>query len=237
MIQLCPEGFEKRFPGSRRIVRVPLTAFGPFHEIASDGHLKLGSQALKMGPVGLPIYAMKDKWSDCVPFMVTAPNVQTEAAVGHLYLDFVEEQGGKYCTFRDSENCCSLHFLSNPHPVYYRLRIRNRVGLCVSIYAKVITRMRLWRSYANISIGVFQFREQVAPEIDLNQFPPHRFIKSVHNTVIEGFWSWLRKKRGLQMKEAIIQGRDEGRFLPNNPLHMYVRSIISGLRDDWVSHQ
>lgn len=68
--------------------------------------------------------------------------------------------------------------------------------------------------------------EQVAPEIDLNEFPPHKFIKSVHNTVIEGFWSWLRKKRGLKMKEALIQGREEGRFFPNNPLHMYVDCIV-----------
>lgn len=96
MLELCPEGFDKRFPGSHRLVRVPLTAYGPFHEISGDGHLKLNSQALKMGPVGLPIYGMKDKWSACVPLLVTAPNVQTEAAIAHLYLDFVEQQGCKY---------------------------------------------------------------------------------------------------------------------------------------------
>lgn len=96
MLELCPEGFDKRFPGSHRIVRTPLTALGPFHEVCGDGHLKLNSQALNMGPVTLPIYGMKDKWSAFLPLLVTVPNVQTEASIAHLYLGFVEAERGKY---------------------------------------------------------------------------------------------------------------------------------------------
>ena len=106
MLNMCPEGFDRRFPGSRRIVRVPLTSLGPMHELAGDGHLKLGSQALKMGQVGLPIYGIKDKYSSDVLWLITAPNVQTEAAIAHVYLDLVESQGGSF----------KLHFVSVPSP-------------------------------------------------------------------------------------------------------------------------
>jgi hypothetical protein len=53
-----PLGAEHRYPGhkKKKIYRHPLSALGPFHEVSSDGHEKLGKQALKMGDVGLPIY-------------------------------------------------------------------------------------------------------------------------------------------------------------------------------------
>ncbi|KAG8929141.1 hypothetical protein FRC01_004802 [Tulasnella sp. 417] len=186
MLSICPEGFDKRFPGSRRITRAPLTAFGAMHEIASDGHLKLGSQALKMGPVGLPIYGMKDKWTSYVPLLVTAPNVQTEAAIAHLYLDFVELEGAI--------------------PVQFTTDCGSETGW---IYALQ-----------------YSLRETLAPDVDREKYPPHKFIKSVHNTVIEGFWSWFRKKCGKTIKSAITRGRDEGRFNPNNPLHIEVFYFI-----------
>lgn len=93
-MEICPEGFDKRFPGSKRIVRVPLNALGVFHELSGDGHDKLNSQALGMGTLSLPIYGIKDKWSDNVPHLVVVPNNRTEAAVAHIYLDFVESAGG-----------------------------------------------------------------------------------------------------------------------------------------------
>ena len=40
-----------------------LTAIGLMHELNSDGHEKLNSQALQMGTVGIGIYAKKDKYS------------------------------------------------------------------------------------------------------------------------------------------------------------------------------
>ena len=75
--------------------RCPLTAIGPFHQISSDGHEKLSHQALQMGDVGLPIYAYKDKWSDTLLKIIVVPNCRSAATIGHLYLDLVEEIGGK----------------------------------------------------------------------------------------------------------------------------------------------
>ncbi|KIO15506.1 hypothetical protein M407DRAFT_247215, partial [Tulasnella calospora MUT 4182] len=135
-----------------------------------------------MGPVGLPIYGMKDKWTSHVPLLVTAPNVQTEAAIAHLYLDFVELEGAI--------------------PVQFTTDCGSETGW---IYALQ-----------------YSLRETVAPDVDREKYPPHKFIKSVHNTVIEGFWSWFRKKCGKSIKSAITRGRDEGRFNPNNPLHIEV---------------
>lgn len=64
-------------------------------EVAGDGHLKLGSQGLRIGDVGLPIYGIKDKYSSTSLALVTAPSVQTEAAIAHIYLDFVESEKGQ----------------------------------------------------------------------------------------------------------------------------------------------
>ena len=91
-----PKGFDQRFPGNKTklMVRCPLTAIGPFHEICCDGHEKLAAQALKMGDIGLPIYAYKDKWSDVVLKLSVVPNCRDPGTIGHLYLDFVEENGG-----------------------------------------------------------------------------------------------------------------------------------------------
>ncbi|KAF8532661.1 hypothetical protein JB92DRAFT_3080677 [Gautieria morchelliformis] len=86
----APEGLDHRFPGSARIQRGRLTTLGPFHEIAGDGHAKLAAQALQMGGVGLPIYGLKDKYSSAIQWLVVLPNERLAAAIGHLYLDFVE---------------------------------------------------------------------------------------------------------------------------------------------------
>ncbi|KAJ6505054.1 hypothetical protein C8R45DRAFT_923360 [Mycena sanguinolenta] len=95
MVEHFPLGFDNRFPGKKRatILRTALNANGPFHEISSDGHEKLGKQALDMGDIGLPIYAYKDKWSDTIPLLQFVPNSRTAAAIGHLFLDFVEATG------------------------------------------------------------------------------------------------------------------------------------------------
>ncbi|KAJ6564916.1 hypothetical protein DFH09DRAFT_1278761 [Mycena vulgaris] len=77
MAEHYPLGFDNRFPG-RRKVAIPHTALNsnrPFHKVSSDGHEKLGKQALDMGDIGLPIYS------------------RTTAAIGHLYLDFIETTG------------------------------------------------------------------------------------------------------------------------------------------------
>jgi hypothetical protein len=93
-----PDGFDKRFPGHNKpqIPRSPLRSSGPFHEISADGHEKLSELALRMGDIGLPIYGFKDKWSDVVLKLVCVPNCRTIGPVAHLYLDLVEEHGGKF---------------------------------------------------------------------------------------------------------------------------------------------
>ncbi|KAJ6470744.1 hypothetical protein C8R47DRAFT_1148134 [Mycena vitilis] len=95
MLEHFPLGFENRFPGKKRstIPRTALYSNGPFHEVSSDGHEKLGKQALDMGDIGLPIYGYKDKWSDTIPLLQFVPNSRTSAAIGHLFLDFIEETG------------------------------------------------------------------------------------------------------------------------------------------------
>jgi len=86
-----PEGFDSRMPGSRRVVRKALFASGIWYEVSADGHEKLGSLALQMGPIGLPIYAFKDKWSDYLLYIVVVPNARNAFAAGHIFLDFLEK--------------------------------------------------------------------------------------------------------------------------------------------------
>ncbi|KAJ7036966.1 hypothetical protein C8F04DRAFT_1209932 [Mycena alexandri] len=79
MLEHFPLGFDNRFPGKKKsaIPRTPLN-----------------SNALDMGDIGLPIYGYKDKWSDSIPFIQFVPDSCTAAAIGHLYLDFIETTGG-----------------------------------------------------------------------------------------------------------------------------------------------
>lgn len=91
----APLALDDRVPGrKKRLPRKALTADGPFHEVSCDGHDKLGHLALQMG-VGLPIYGMRDKWSGAILRLVVIPNNRTMMAIGHVYLDFVQEFGGK----------------------------------------------------------------------------------------------------------------------------------------------
>lgn len=97
-----PDGFAERFPGRKKAVlkRVALSSIGPFHEVSADGHEKLGHQALQMGEIGLPIYAYKDKWSDYLFLLRVVPDARTPGTIGHLFLDFVQEMGGKCGLYR-----------------------------------------------------------------------------------------------------------------------------------------
>lgn len=92
-----PEGAAKRFPGFKRnpIRRQALTALGPFHEVAGDGHEKLGAQALQMDGLGLPIYGYRDKWSGKLLKLDVVPDCRSAGAIGHLFLDLVLILGGK----------------------------------------------------------------------------------------------------------------------------------------------
>ncbi|KAJ7832305.1 hypothetical protein B0H13DRAFT_2256526 [Mycena leptocephala] len=78
---------------SERIIRKNLTAQGVFQELHWDGHEKLSSATLTMGPVGIAIYGSRDKASTIVPCLVAVPDARHSAVVGHKYLDCVEEFG------------------------------------------------------------------------------------------------------------------------------------------------
>jgi hypothetical protein len=95
MIEDNPRGFDQRFPGRNKgkIPRKGLTSIGAFHEVSSDGHEKLGIQALKMGDIGLPIYAYKDKWTAYLLKIDVVPDSRSAGAIGHLFLDFIAETG------------------------------------------------------------------------------------------------------------------------------------------------
>lgn len=70
--------------------------------------------------------------------------------------------------------------------------------------------------------------EVFAPDIDPEVYWPCALLKSVHNTVIEAFWRWLREKTGINMKTHILRGKEEHIFNPNVPLHtsVYSESMI-----------
>lgn len=89
------EEFDARFVGAKaKLFRRPLYALGPMHQIHSDGHEKLGSQALQLGGnVGIDYYGYKDQFSSLNPMMRVVPNSRDRVVIAHLYLDFVIENG------------------------------------------------------------------------------------------------------------------------------------------------
>jgi hypothetical protein len=92
---LDPDGSTRRFPGSKSVIRRgTLQSDGPLRELSADGHEKLNSQALQMGPVALNIYAMRDKWTGAVLLVRVVPNDRCRETIAHLFLDFVSTYGG-----------------------------------------------------------------------------------------------------------------------------------------------
>lgn len=91
-----PEGAAVRFPGRKRPVKVrgQLTARGIMEEVHCDGHEKLGRKALRMGLAGIDIYGFRDHPGK-VLHLAVLPNARDQIAIGHVYLDFLEVNGGK----------------------------------------------------------------------------------------------------------------------------------------------
>ncbi|TDL15499.1 hypothetical protein BD410DRAFT_845149 [Rickenella mellea] len=63
-------------------------------------------------------------------------------------------------------------------------------------------------------------RKAYAPELDNNQYPAFAALKSVHNTVIESCWKWLRDNRGVTLAEEVRHGQDDGILQAGIPLHV-----------------
>ncbi|KAJ7898865.1 hypothetical protein B0H14DRAFT_2331955, partial [Mycena olivaceomarginata] len=108
------------------------------------------------------------------------PNSRTAAAIGHLFLDFVEETG-----------CIPLQMTTDKV---------SEIG---------------WQ-YAFQST----LREAFAPNIDPEVYTAYMVLKSVHNTVIEGFWRWLKTKMDLNLKAIIIRSKQEHIFDSNVAFHV-----------------
>jgi hypothetical protein len=114
--------------------------------VSSDGHEKLAHQALAMGDVGLPIYAYKDKWSDTVLKLSVVPNCRTNGAIGHLYLDLIQEIGGKtlvrfqYCQAVPARHFASLLYISFVSPFLFFFCLLASVSSSFLFYLSVLLR-------------------------------------------------------------------------------------------------
>ncbi|KAJ7191237.1 hypothetical protein GGX14DRAFT_600920 [Mycena pura] len=89
-----PEGAQTRFGGGKKVPkqRGQLHAVGLFEELHWDGHEKLGSKALQMGSVGIPIYGGRDHIGAVIELQVV-PNDRCRDTVLHVYLDSVQTTG------------------------------------------------------------------------------------------------------------------------------------------------
>ncbi|KAJ7713687.1 hypothetical protein B0H14DRAFT_2413736 [Mycena olivaceomarginata] len=145
-----PEGAELRFPGKKTPfkVRGQLKAVGPMEEVHCDGHEKLGSKALRMGPVGIPIYGFRDHTGKILHLTVI-PNDRDEDAIGHVYLDFVESTG---------EMPVQLTFDGgNETGLMKALQLRTSVSVVLCIHeSRIIFRFEslwsYWQTYAGRNI-------------------------------------------------------------------------------------
>ena len=96
----APGSSKARYPGNKeKIIRKNLTAQGVFQELHCDGHEKLATAALKMGPVGISIYGFGDKGSGIAADLKAVPDARQSVVIGHIYLDLVEEFGSAYDLF------------------------------------------------------------------------------------------------------------------------------------------
>ncbi|KAF7975358.1 hypothetical protein HWV62_9675 [Athelia sp. TMB] len=59
-----------------------------------------------------------------------------------------------------------------------------------------------------------------APDIDLAIYPAVVSVPSTKNTLIEGFWHWLRENRGYNLYEWVTYGKTAGIFSPSNDVHV-----------------
>ena len=58
------------------------------------------------------------------------------------------------------------------------------------------------------------------PILPEDEFKPWVQVQSKHNTPIEGFWLWLRKGEGHNIRDVILSGT--AIFNSNDPLHVCV---------------
>lgn len=69
------------------------------------------------------------------------------------------------------------------------------------------------------------FRHDAAPEITEDEFRSWVQVQSKHNTLIEGFWLWLREGEGHNVRDIILSSATV--FNSEDLLHVYVFVCLS----------
>ncbi|KAF9470531.1 hypothetical protein BDN70DRAFT_888988 [Pholiota conissans] len=171
-----PEGFEKRAPTARKIIRVTLTAIGPNHEWSADGHDKLSS-------IGFPIWGVRDKWSIKWLGLWVVPNNRRKKAVAYLYLRLVRDLGGM--PVQSTTDCGSE-----------------------------TTRM----------FALATALRDLFSDLDSEESPAHRFMRSINNITIER--GWLRFRLALGDTLIAIWRSGSHLYNPMDEQHL--------LLHDWI---
>ncbi|KAI6002579.1 hypothetical protein F5J12DRAFT_839977 [Pisolithus orientalis] len=207
----APDGLNARFPRGKQVGRSTLSAIGPNHQHHADGFAKLNAQALQMGGVGLDIYGIKDQWSSFLLHLVVVPNHRLAATIGHVHLDYITKYMGYFVLNIDVEAIPPTFVTDRGSET--GIIFANQTALCT----------------------VF------APNIDANQYPPFQFLKSVHNTPIEGLWHWFLDTKGINVKILLRSGLHDGAYHPNKSLHKQLfywlwPKILRGELDSFVEY-
>ena len=66
---------------------------------------------------------------------------------------------------------------------------------------------------------IYYSRDFFHPDIDSNDVPAHRFLRSVHNIVIERGWLRLRSLWGDNVYLEYMKGIEAGLYDENNEVH------------------
>ncbi|KAI6032627.1 hypothetical protein F5J12DRAFT_795520 [Pisolithus orientalis] len=213
----APDGLNAWFPRGKQVRRSTLSAIGPNHQHHVDGFVKLNAQALRMGSVGLDIYGIKDQWSSFLLHLVVVPNHQLAVTIGHVHLDYITKYMGQcYACFP-----CSfvLNIDVEAIPPTFVTDRGSETGII----------------FANQTALCMVF----APNIDANQYLPFQFLKSVHNTPIEGLWHWFLDTKGINVKISLQSRLHDGVHHPNKSLHKQLfywlwPKILQGKLDSFV---
>ncbi|KAF8152977.1 hypothetical protein B0H34DRAFT_754101 [Crassisporium funariophilum] len=87
MHDFADEGFDKRMPTSKAIMRTPLTGIGPDEEWSMDGHDKLRK-------AGFDIYGIRDKWTGTWHYYRVLPSNRYASVIGVVQLECIKKVGG-----------------------------------------------------------------------------------------------------------------------------------------------
>ena len=81
-------------------------------------------------------------------------------------------------------------------------------------YPSLLVHVLLPNSSALFRLG----RRDAAPEIPEDEFRLWVQVQSKHNTLIEGFWLWLREGEGHNIRDVILEGATD--YNADDPLHV-----------------